>query len=176
MANTRAHLRLVDPQSVSDDRSTGHNDNALPKSHLHPSAPPGAVERQIITLQLFASQTLQINGTMSTPPQQPPVLSAWSQPPVTLVPALNDAGAVRGPSCGGRRMADTAANLVDHVLPHAPVRQWVLSFPFPHPLPARLQPATVRRRARHRHAHSAWLAGATRTRCRRRGIWTLAFE
>jgi len=27
-------------------------------------------------------------------------------------------------------MADTAAHLVDHVLPHAPVRQWVLSFPF----------------------------------------------
>ena len=34
------------------------------------------------------------------------------------------------PSCCGRRMADTAAHLVDHVLPHAPVRQWVLSFPF----------------------------------------------
>lgn len=34
------------------------------------------------------------------------------------------------PSCCGRRMADTAANLVDHVLPHAPARQWVLSFPF----------------------------------------------
>jgi len=27
-------------------------------------------------------------------------------------------------------MADTAAHLVDHVLPHAPVRHWVLSFPF----------------------------------------------
>jgi hypothetical protein len=27
-------------------------------------------------------------------------------------------------------MADTAEHLVDHVLPHAPVRQWVLSFPF----------------------------------------------
>ena len=34
------------------------------------------------------------------------------------------------PSCGGRRMADTAAHLVDHVLPEAPVRQWVLSVPF----------------------------------------------
>ncbi len=34
------------------------------------------------------------------------------------------------PSCCGRRMADTAAHLVDHVLPHAPVRQWVLTFPF----------------------------------------------
>ena len=33
------------------------------------------------------------------------------------------------PSCGARRMADTAAHLVDAVLPRVPVRQWVLSFP-----------------------------------------------
>ena len=33
------------------------------------------------------------------------------------------------PSCTGRRMADTAAPLVDRVLPHAPIRQWVLSLP-----------------------------------------------
>jgi hypothetical protein len=34
------------------------------------------------------------------------------------------------PSCGGRRMAETAAHLVDHVLPQVGVRQWVLSFPW----------------------------------------------
>ena len=34
------------------------------------------------------------------------------------------------PSCGGRRMADTAAHLVERVLPEVPVRQWVLSFPY----------------------------------------------
>ena len=35
------------------------------------------------------------------------------------------------PSCGGRRMAATAAHLVDHVIPDAaPVRQWVLSLPY----------------------------------------------
>ncbi len=33
------------------------------------------------------------------------------------------------PSCGGRRMAEQAAHLVDHVLPHVPVRQWVLTLP-----------------------------------------------
>ena len=33
------------------------------------------------------------------------------------------------PSCGARRMAETAAHLVDHVIPHLPVRQWVLSLP-----------------------------------------------
>ncbi|MBK7962742.1 MAG: transposase zinc-binding domain-containing protein [Bdellovibrionales bacterium] len=35
------------------------------------------------------------------------------------------------PSCGGRRMAATAAHLVDSVLPMKPTRQWVLSFPIP---------------------------------------------
>jgi len=35
------------------------------------------------------------------------------------------------PSCGARRMVDTAAYLVDHVIPAvAPVRQWVLSLPY----------------------------------------------
>ena len=34
------------------------------------------------------------------------------------------------PSCGGRRMMERAAHLIDHVLPRAPVRQWVLSLPF----------------------------------------------
>ena len=33
------------------------------------------------------------------------------------------------PSCGTRRMAETAAHLVDHVLPPLPVRQGVLSLP-----------------------------------------------
>jgi hypothetical protein len=34
------------------------------------------------------------------------------------------------PSCGARRMTDSAALLVDEVLPAKPVRQWVLSLPF----------------------------------------------
>jgi hypothetical protein len=33
------------------------------------------------------------------------------------------------PSCGGRRMAERAAHLVDHVFPDVPVRQWVLTVP-----------------------------------------------
>jgi hypothetical protein len=33
------------------------------------------------------------------------------------------------PRCGGRRMAERAAHLVDHVLPDVSVRQWVLSLP-----------------------------------------------
>ena len=35
------------------------------------------------------------------------------------------------PSCGALRMAQTAAHLVEHVIPHVPVRQWVLSLPIP---------------------------------------------
>ncbi|MCC7460803.1 MAG: transposase zinc-binding domain-containing protein [Proteobacteria bacterium] len=35
------------------------------------------------------------------------------------------------PSCCGRRMNEGAAFLVDHVFPHVPIRQWVVSFPMP---------------------------------------------
>lgn len=35
------------------------------------------------------------------------------------------------PSCGGRRMAERAADLVDRVIPHVGVRQWVLTVPWP---------------------------------------------
>ena len=34
------------------------------------------------------------------------------------------------PSCGGRRMTERAAHLVDEVLPWVPVRQWVLTMPY----------------------------------------------
>lgn len=34
------------------------------------------------------------------------------------------------PSCTTRRMVETAAHLVDHVIPRLPVRQWVLSLPW----------------------------------------------
>ena len=33
--------------------------------------------------------------------------------------------------CGGRRMVEEAAHLVDNVLPRVSVRQWVLSLPMP---------------------------------------------
>jgi hypothetical protein len=71
------------------------------------------------------------------------------------------------PSCGGRRMADMAAHLIDRVLPRVPVRQWVLSLPFA---------------LRYRLAYDASLASAVlgsfvrtvfsslRRRARRRGL------
>jgi hypothetical protein len=34
------------------------------------------------------------------------------------------------PNCGGRRMAERAASLVDQVLPQVPVRPWVLTLPY----------------------------------------------
>jgi len=47
------------------------------------------------------------------------------------------------PSCGARRMAQTAAHLVDHVIPHVPVRQWVLSLPISLRLLLAAQPKLV---------------------------------
>ena len=47
------------------------------------------------------------------------------------------------PSCGARRMAQTAAHLVDHVIPHVPVRQWVLPLPIPLCLLLASQPKLV---------------------------------
>ena len=35
------------------------------------------------------------------------------------------------PSCAGRRMAQTAAHLVEYVMPWVPTRQWVVSVPIP---------------------------------------------
>jgi hypothetical protein len=47
------------------------------------------------------------------------------------------------PSCGARRMSQTAAHLVEHVIPHVPVRQWVLSLPIPLRLLLVAQPELV---------------------------------
>jgi hypothetical protein len=47
------------------------------------------------------------------------------------------------PSCVARRMSQTAAHLVDHVIPHVPVRQWVLSLPIPLRLLLAAQPELV---------------------------------
>ena len=47
------------------------------------------------------------------------------------------------PSCGARRMSQTAAHLVDHVIPHVPMRQWVLTLPIPLRLLLAAQPELV---------------------------------
>jgi ribosomal protein S27E len=49
------------------------------------------------------------------------------------------------PSCGARRMIETSAHLIDHVLPLVPVRQWVLAFPWPLRLLLSTRPAAVTR-------------------------------
>ncbi|MCP5058546.1 MAG: transposase, partial [bacterium] len=69
------------------------------------------------------------------------------------------------PSCGGRRMADTATHLVDRVLPVVPIRQWVLTLPYPlrHPCAwdAKLTSAVLRAFLRALFAHQ---------RCRARSL------
>ncbi len=47
------------------------------------------------------------------------------------------------PSCASRRMCNTAAFLVDRVLPNVPIRQYVLSLPFELRLLAAARPAVV---------------------------------
>ena len=47
-----------------------------------------------------------------------------------LLVAFSCKGRAMCPSCAGRRMANTAAHLVDRVLPPVAVRQFVLSLPF----------------------------------------------
>ena len=47
------------------------------------------------------------------------------------------------PSCGARRMSQTATHLVGHVIPHVPVRQWVVSLPIPLRLLLAAQPELV---------------------------------
>ena len=49
------------------------------------------------------------------------------------------------PSCGARRMVETSAHLIDHVIPAVPVRQWVFSFPWPLRLLFARQPSTLGR-------------------------------
>jgi len=49
------------------------------------------------------------------------------------------------PSCGARRMVDSAALLVDEILPRQPMRQWVLSVPFPLRFLFASQPAVMTR-------------------------------
>ena len=47
------------------------------------------------------------------------------------------------PSCGARRMAQSAAHLVDEVIPRVPVRHWVLSFPIPLRMPFAAHPGLL---------------------------------
>jgi Transposase zinc-binding domain len=49
----------------------------------------------------------------------------------TTVVAFSCKGRGFCPSCGGRRMSELAAQLVDRVLPHVPIRQWVFTVPVP---------------------------------------------
>ncbi len=62
------------------------------------------------------------------------------------------------PACGTRRMADTAAWLVDRVFPEVPVRQWVLALPYRRTRCASCAPST--------HPPRAGCVGSSCARCR----------
>jgi hypothetical protein len=63
------------------------------------------------------------------------------------------------PSCGARRMAESARHLVEEVFGPRPVRQWVLSFPLPLALPVRQQAGGHQPGAGHRAARDRRLVG-----------------
>jgi ribosomal protein S27E len=81
------------------------------------------------------------------------------------------------PSCGARRMVETSAHLIDHVVPIVPVRQWVFSFPWPLRLLFARQPNTLNRCLaviiRAIETDLIHRAGLTRTSGARSGIVTL---
>ena len=58
-------------------------------------------------------------------PEQTTLYRLVQQHAATFFAQAEDAAGRRGfcPSCGARRMAQTAAHLVDHVIPHVPVRR-----------------------------------------------------
>ena len=67
-------------------------------------------------------------------PEQTTLYRLVQQHAATFFAQAEGAGCKRRgfcPSCGARRMAQTAAHLVDHVIPRVPVCQWVLSLPIP---------------------------------------------
>jgi len=73
------------------------------------------------------------------------------------------------PSCGARRMSQTAAHLVDHVIPHVPVRQWVLSLPIPLRLLLAAEPELVTPVRRHRRFQPACRRAGRSTRLQAAG-------
>ena len=56
-------------------------------------------------------------------------VSARTYAPTERLMAFSRKGRGFCPSCGGRRMTERAAHLVDHVWPEVPIRQWVLTLP-----------------------------------------------
>jgi ribosomal protein S27E len=80
------------------------------------------------------------------------------------------------PSCGARRMVDTAAHLLDRVLPEIPIRQWVLTFPWPLRLLYSSRPHHLSRTLaivlRAVETHLIRRAGLTRTQGARSGAVT----
>ena len=101
---------------------------------------------RLVTRRAISGSRTGLSRNRSTPP--PPSLPFRLPRPIRLRTSLPVLGlAVTGgheklvafsckkrgfcPACGARRMAETAAHLVDCVIPRVPVRHWVLSFPIP---------------------------------------------
>jgi hypothetical protein len=100
----------------------------------------------------------------------------WAAPCI-LVQTSRFLPGAPSPSCGARRMIETSAHLLDHIIPPVPVRQWVLSFPWPLRLLFARQPDTLSRCLaiiiRAIETNLIHRAGLTRTSGAQTGIVTL---
>src|SRR5881628_742447 len=108
----------VDRRAVCDVRVAGHLETFLAHQRERGREVPHFVERE---MRAYLSCGVLACGFLR--------LQCESCGKDRLLP-LSCKGRSVCPSCGGRRMVDTAAHLVDRVFPRVPVRQWVLSLPF----------------------------------------------
>jgi hypothetical protein len=88
-----------------------------------------AAEKKSGAGQYFTPRPLIDCIVRLTKPQPGEVIQDPAAGTAGFIVAFSCKGRGLCPSCNARRMAETAAHLVDHVIPPLPVRQWVLSVP-----------------------------------------------
>jgi hypothetical protein len=112
--------RLVDTQSLRrSTRIRGIRLRLAARTLCRARAFARVRERRRAGLSIFpASRSSRLMST-----------AAWSPYSGQSLPAFSCKARAVCPSCNARRMAETAVHLVDHVFPHQPVRQWVLTLP-----------------------------------------------
>ncbi|MDO9311891.1 MAG: transposase zinc-binding domain-containing protein [Nitrosomonas sp.] len=88
---------------------------------------------QIINLAHAANRRVSIESALLYTPRSFTLFSDFSRPIGAHEKLVAFSCKRRGfyPSCGGRRMAQTAGHLINHVIPNVPVLPWVLSLPIP---------------------------------------------
>src|SRR5258708_3854304 len=125
----RAGIHYRKESSPGDPRAPGpSNDGATDHAPARRGRPPRAASGKLPATHGGAEDRL----SAPSPAEEAGCESFSPRPPACgdeLLVALSCKGRGFCPSCTTRRMHDTATHLVDRVIPHVPVRQWVLSLP-----------------------------------------------